>query len=68
MNIRWLLTYFALTSVILLPNARVIIQDRTGGPSYTVQHIPLGLALLANLTTSVGVGFVVMPKRNCSCI
>ena len=57
MNIRWLLTYFALTSVILLPNARVIIQDRTGGPSYTVQSIPLGLALLANLTTSVGTGF-----------
>ena len=56
-NIRWLLTYFALTSVILLPNARVIIQDRTGGPSYTVQSIPLGLALLANLTTSVGTGF-----------
>lgn len=57
LNIRWILTYVVLTSVVLIPNATVIIKDRTADKYYSVSNIPLGLAILANMTTSIGTGF-----------
>ncbi len=57
LNIRWAIMYVVLTSVVLVPNCQVIINDRTSDHAYSVDNIPLGLGILASFTSRVGTGF-----------
>lgn len=52
----WIVTYCAITSIILLPNCTVVIQDRVDNNVYTVSHVPYGLGVLTSVVTTLGVG------------
>src|SRR5262245_9409376 len=57
LNIRWVMSYCLITSVLLMPSVTVVLIDRVSNKAETIDHIPLGLGLLASTTTRIGTGF-----------
>ncbi len=57
--VKWASMYVIVTSLVLYPKAIVSIEDRSGidlTPRF-VDHVPLSLAIFANLTSRIGIGF-----------
>jgi len=56
--VKWLLIYLFVMDALFLPTKSINIQDMTydgAGPAYEVDNVPAGLAILASVTTSIGV-------------
>lgn len=56
--VKWLLIYLFVMDALFLPTKSINIQDMTydgAGPAYEVDNVPAGLAILASITTSIGV-------------
>lgn len=52
---KWLATVVLVYSVLFVPRVTVGIVDKTGGgPVRTVDHVPLGMAALGGLTSTIG--------------
>jgi conjugal transfer mating pair stabilization protein TraG len=47
-----ILRYIVVMSLLVLPQTRVLVKDDVMRTHYTVDHVPIGLALPASLTTS----------------
>jgi len=53
--VRWFATYYLVFYIIFIPKVDVEVIDRTAGNrGYHVSNVPLGLGILAHLTTTVG--------------
>ncbi|MFT3741096.1 MAG: conjugal transfer protein TraG N-terminal domain-containing protein [Gammaproteobacteria bacterium] len=65
--VRWFALYYLAFYVIFLPKATVNIIDRVAqGRVYTVDHVPLGLAVLASYTSVIGDGLTQLVEENFS--
>ena len=65
--VKWLGIYYFAFYVVFLPKATVDIIDRINpGHAYTVDNVPLGLALVANLTSVVGDNLTQVMEQNFS--
>lgn len=54
---RWLGVFYVAFYVIFLPQASIIIIDRVNNDAaYSVDHVPLGLAVIASYTSTIGDG------------
>lgn len=56
--IKWMGMYLVITSLMLYPKATVVIEDRSGidMKPRIIDHVPLSLAVFANLTSRIGIG------------
>ncbi len=62
---KWLITYYFAFYVVFMPKVTVEILDQVNqGKAYTVDNIPLGLAAVANLTSSIGAGLTALTEKN----
>ena len=53
--VKWLGLFYFAVNVLFLPEASILIIDRVNSDAhYAVDHVPLGLALVASYTTSIG--------------
>jgi conjugal transfer mating pair stabilization protein TraG len=52
--VRWFGLYYLVFYVIFLPKVDVVIIDRIDSRHYAVSNVPLGLGVLASVTTSIG--------------
>ncbi len=57
---KWAGMYVLVTSLILYPKATVAIEDRTDIKPRLIDNVPLSLAIIANFTTSIGIGMAEM--------
>ena len=54
--VKWMLVYLFVMDALFLPTKSIDIQDQTNiGAAYEVDNVPAGLAILASITTSIGV-------------
>ncbi|MCD8525506.1 MAG: conjugal transfer protein TraG N-terminal domain-containing protein [Gammaproteobacteria bacterium] len=56
--VKWTLVYLFVMDALFLPTKSINIQDQTydgAGPAYEVDNVPAGIAILASITTSIGV-------------
>jgi conjugal transfer mating pair stabilization protein TraG len=66
-GVGWIALYFMAFYVIFLPKAIVNIIDRVNqGKVYVVDNVPLGLAWLANLTSTIGDSLTQLTEQNFS--
>lgn len=52
--VKWFATFYLVFYIIFWPKVAVEIIDRTDSRHYAVDNIPLGLGILASVTTSIG--------------
>ncbi len=52
--VKWFGLYYLVIYVLLIPKVDVQIIDRTDSRGYAVDNVPLGLGVLASVTTSIG--------------
>jgi len=52
--VKWFATYYLVFYIIFLPKVSVEIIDRVDSRVYAVDNVPLGLGVLASLTTTIG--------------
>lgn len=53
--VRWFAIYYLVFYIIFIPKVDVVVIDRTAGNKHhLVSNVPLGLGVLANLSTKVG--------------
>jgi conjugal transfer mating pair stabilization protein TraG len=65
--LRWLLLYYAAFYIVFIPKVTVTILDQIhSGKAYSVDHIPLGLAVIASYTSSIGAGLTELMEKNFS--
>lgn len=66
-SVHWIGLYFLAFYVLFLPKATVNIVDRVQQSKvYTVDHVPLGLAILASYTTVIGDSLTQAIEKNFS--
>lgn len=55
--VKWLGIFYIAFYILFLPQTSIIIIDRVNGDAkYPVDHVPLGLALIASYTSTIGDG------------
>lgn len=65
--VRWLLMYYFAFYVAFFPKVTVEILDQTHpGRAYSVDHVPLGLAVTASYTSSIGAGLTDLMEKTFS--
>ena len=65
--LRWLALYYLAFYIVFIPKVTVNIIDRVNqGHAYAVDHIPLGLGLIANLTSTIGDGLTQLTEKTFS--
>lgn len=65
--LKWFAYVYVTIYILFLPKVGVeIIDEVAGGKPYAVDHVPLGLALLANMTTSLGYALTQVTEMNFS--
>lgn len=52
--VKWLGLFYVAVYMLFLPEATVAIQDRVNQKFYLVDHVPLGLAVMAGYTSTIG--------------
>ena len=52
--VRWFAGFYLVYYILFIPKVDVQIIDRVDKSEYAVDKVPLGLGVLANLTTSIG--------------
>lgn len=52
----WLIPFFTITSLLLVPHTRVFIKDPVFNYNNHVDHVPLGLAMSASMISKLGHG------------
>lgn len=53
--VKWLGIFYVAIYILFLPQTSIVIIDRVNGDAnYVVDHVPLGLALVASYTSAVG--------------
>ncbi len=64
---KWLMAYYFAFYVVFLPKATLEIFDQiNSGKAYTVDNVPLGLAIVASATTSIGSGLTELTEKTFS--
>lgn len=67
LNVKWVCLYILVTNLLFIPKTSINIIDQTqSGKVYTVDNVPLGLAILANLTSNIGDGLTQLTEKNFS--
>lgn len=65
--IKWFALVYLSIYIFFLPKMSIeIIDEVNGGKPYAVDHVPLGLALLANITTSLSYALTQLTEMNFS--
>ena len=65
--LRWLGTYYIALYVCFFPKASIEIIDRVNaGHAYAVDHVPLGLAVIASYTSTIGDALTQWTEKNFS--
>lgn len=52
--VKWLGLFYVAIYVLFLPQATIVITDRVNNTHYAVDHVPLGLAIIASYTSIIG--------------
>jgi conjugal transfer mating pair stabilization protein TraG len=65
--VRWLLMYYVAFYIAFFPKITIEILDQTeSGKAYSVDHVPLGLAVIASYTSAIGAGLTHLMEKNFS--
>ncbi len=65
--VRWLMMYYVAFYIAFFPKATIEILDQTHmGRAYSVDHIPLGLAIIASYTSAIGAGLSELMEKSFS--
>ncbi|OGT66910.1 MAG: hypothetical protein A3J38_01395 [Gammaproteobacteria bacterium RIFCSPHIGHO2_12_FULL_45_9] len=67
--LKWLLYYYIACYIVLIPKVTILIEDRLHAgatAAEAVDHIPLGLAVIASATSHIGSGLTELMERNFS--
>jgi hypothetical protein len=65
LNARFICLYILVTNLFFVPKVAVEIIDRTqSGKVYAVDHVPLGLAVMANMTSVIGDSLTQLTEKN----
>src|SRR5262245_3921517 len=63
--LRWLLLYYVAFYIIYIPQVTVTILDQLHpGKAYAVDHVPLGLGVVASYTSTIGAGLTQLIEKN----
>src|SRR5262249_38752523 len=67
LSVRWFAIYFVVFYVVFLPKATIHIADRVNQSKvYTVDNVPLGLAILGSYTSVIGDSLTQLMEQNFS--
>lgn len=65
--VQWFVTYYIAFYIVLVPTVTLNIQDQLNiGKPYVVDNVPLGLAVVANLSTGIGSGLTELMEQDFS--
>lgn len=65
LNVRFICLYILITSLLFVPKTSIEIVDQTqGGKIYAVDGVPLGLAVMANITSVMGDSLTQLMEKN----
>ncbi len=52
--IKHILVYAFILNIVILKTATVLITDKISGDSYTIDNVPIGIAAIAGITSTIG--------------